>query len=138
LDRTDFLPRWSDIYFIPRAYFVDWIKLSNLFLAAEVFHEVAIPTMVHILDRTYRHLPSLSTVESLGDCWGNCCARNPIREDILWRRCGHRLDYLKEGVTQVHYDRLREETLMLGTPLKEKKLPKSPKPIVVEPDTAKR
>jgi hypothetical protein len=82
-----------------------------------VFHEVAIPTILHIIDQTYERRVGRSLIERLGDCWGNCCSSNPTVEDIFWSRCGHRLDLQNEVVTNAHFHRLRQQSLMLGSPL---------------------
>jgi len=119
VDPDEWCVGWSDIYYIPRRFFRDFVELSDIFLAVPVFHEVAIPTMLNIIDRTYRQLPSRSVIAPIGDCWGTCCTSNPSVEDIAWKRCGHRLDYVNEDVTASHYSRLRADALMLNTPLEE-------------------
>lgn len=73
--------------------------------------------MLHIIDRTHERRPSRSLITRIGDCWGNCCASNPTREDIFWRRCGHRLDLQNEAVSTAHFRRLRQHSLMLGSAL---------------------
>ena len=110
---------WSDIYYIPRHYFIDYIYLSRVFHAHRVVHELAIPTMVHIIDLMRRtHVSNtFEILTHLGDCWGNCCALFPKPTDVLWHRCGHRMDLQNETVTRVFYDRLDEHAKMLGTPL---------------------
>jgi hypothetical protein len=107
-------PSWSDLYYIPRQYFSDFITLAEVFAGLNVFHEVAIPTILHIIDETRQSHPTRSIIERLGDCWGDCCASNPTVVDILWKRCGHRLDFTAEDVFNVHFKRLGEEALMLG------------------------
>ncbi|KAL3426432.1 UDP-galactose transporter [Phlyctema vagabunda] len=105
---------WTDIYYVPRRFFADYIFLSSVFGGFSVFHEVAVPTMLHIIDESRRRHPSRGVLDRFGDCWGSCCASNPDQHDILWNRCGHRLDYVNEEVTAVHYDRLTAEAKMLG------------------------
>ncbi|KAF2435425.1 hypothetical protein EJ08DRAFT_337087 [Tothia fuscella] len=114
IDPDEFCIGWSDIYFIPRRYFRDYIALSDILYAVPVFHELAIPTIIHIIDKTYQSHPTRSIIEPLGDCWGSCCATNPLAEDIMWRRCGHKMDFLNENVTKVHFERLAANSLILG------------------------
>lgn len=96
---------------------MDFIKLSEIFLAVPVFHEVAIPTILEIIDKTYEKRPSRSLITRVGDCWGDCCASNPSVEDVLWKRCGHRLDLQNKKVTNAHFQHLKQNSLLLGTPL---------------------
>ncbi|EQL03355.1 UDP-galactose transporter [Ophiocordyceps sinensis CO18] len=97
----EFCVGWSDIYYVPRRLFADFIVLAETFAAFEVFHEVAIPTFVNIIAQTRP-----SALAFIDDCWGSCCASNPTIEDVTTTRCGHRLDYLNENVTGVFYDKL--------------------------------
>lgn len=108
---------WSDIYYIPRRFFADYIFLAEVFGGFSVFHEVAVPTIVHIIDQSRRRNPYTSVIDRIGDCWGSCCASNPTVEDVLWARCGHRLNYLAKEVTNAFYDRLDAQAAMLGRPL---------------------
>ena len=64
---------WSDIYYIPRRYFTEFIELSNVFLAVPVFHEVAIPTILNIIDKTHERRPSKSIITRIGDCCKSQC-----------------------------------------------------------------
>ncbi|RDW84823.1 UDP-galactose transporter [Coleophoma cylindrospora] len=131
---------WTDIYYVPRRFFADYIFLSSIFGGFSVFHEVAVPTMLHIIDESRRRHPSRSIIDRFGDCWGSCCASNPNVQDILWNRCGHRLDYVNEKVTAVHYERLGNQTAMLGEPIGETvyahKRPTSPNAFSAETLTA--
>jgi hypothetical protein len=79
-----------------------------------VFHEVAIPTILHIIDETRRPHQTGSIIEHLADCWGDCCATKPTAADILGNRCGHKLDFTAVDISEVHFNRLREETRMLS------------------------
>jgi hypothetical protein len=112
---------WSDIYYVPKKYFADYIFLSAIFGGLQVFHEVAIPTMIHIIDQSRRDHPSRSILNRFGECWGSCCASNPDIHDVLFNRCGHRLDYLKEDVVNAHYDRLVKEAGMIGDEIGEQR-----------------
>lgn len=105
---------WTDIYYIPRRFFADYIFLASVFGGFSTFHEVAVPTMLHIIDESRRRHPSRGIIDRFGDCWGSCCASNPTAHDVLWNRCGHRINYLNEKVSLTHYDRLDTEAQMLG------------------------
>lgn len=102
---------WADIYYIPRKYFADFIYLAHV--VDPMFHESAIPTMFNIIDRTYRHQDDGREYVKLADCWGGCCVSNPTPEDIMWSRCGHRLNYLDPNTTSLHYDRLDRQAAAL-------------------------
>lgn len=97
---------WSDIYFIPRHLFKDFIELSKIFGKFTVMHEVAIPTMVHIIDRSRRTDGLISLIDRFGDCWGTCCSAGATKVDVTLSRCGHKLDYLNEEVTGAFYKKL--------------------------------
>jgi hypothetical protein len=104
---------WTDVYYIPRRFFADYIFLSYLFGCVDLFHEVAIPTMLHVIDQSRRPNPYLPIIDRLGDCFGSCCDSSATVEDVLWTRCGHRLDYLNQGIVDAHYSRLDNETALL-------------------------
>nr|XP_036582408.1 UDP-galactose transporter [Colletotrichum truncatum]KAF6791112.1 UDP-galactose transporter [Colletotrichum truncatum] len=112
----EFCVGWSDIYYIPRRFFADFIFLSYLYGCADLFHEVAIPTMLNIIDRSRRSesAPYQSLIDRIGDCWGGCCDSSATAHDVKWTRCGHRLDYLNQEVVDAHYSRLDEQTAWLG------------------------
>ena len=115
VDVDEWCVGWSDIYFIPRRFFADFIYLSNIFAAYQVFHEVAVPTIIHIIDRTRRAHPSRSVVNHIGDCYGSCCSAGAHLHDVLDKRCGHRLDYMNAMVIDATYERLDREAAMLGS-----------------------
>ncbi|KAL0939567.1 UDP-galactose transporter [Colletotrichum truncatum] len=108
---------WSDIYYIPRRFFADYIFLSEVFAGFGVFHEVAIPTMIHIIDESRRRNPYRSIIDHISDCWGHCCSSNPKVRDVLGARCGHRLNYLEEVPTKAFYDKLDAQASILGQTL---------------------
>jgi hypothetical protein len=118
VDPNEFCVGWTDIYYIPRRFFEDYIFLASIFGWFSVVHEVAVPTMVHIIDQSRRAHPNLSVMEKFEECWG---ASNPDVLDVLWNRCGHRLDYLNEMVINAHYDRVDAEARMLGVVIGETK-----------------
>ncbi|KAM4062782.1 nucleotide-sugar transporter [Hirsutella rhossiliensis] len=107
---------WSDIYYVPRRLFADFIVLAETFAAFDVFHELAVPTIVNIIAQT-RSSPERSALAFVDDCWGSCCASNPTIEDVITTRCGHRLDYLDENVTGVLYDKIdgQARELLVGS-----------------------
>jgi hypothetical protein len=115
VDVDEWCVGWSDIYFVPRRFFADFIYLSNIFATYQVFHEVAVPTMIHIIDRTRRAHPSRSVVNHIGDCYGSCCSAGAHVHDVLDKRCGHRLDYMNTTVIDTTYERLDREAAMLGS-----------------------
>ncbi|KAK4981198.1 hypothetical protein LTR28_013246 [Elasticomyces elasticus] len=128
VDTNQWCVDWSEIYFTPRTHFSGFITLSRVFFINEVFHEVAIPTMLRIIDQTSRTRPRESSlnpslISHLGDCWGHCCASDPTAEDILWKRCGHRLDFAADDVWLVHFVRLDKEARALGLAPVEIELP---------------
>jgi hypothetical protein len=109
---------WSDIYYVPRRFFEDFISLSKTFAEHKVYHEVAIPTMLHIIDRSRQESPLTTVLDRFGDCWGSCCASDPAIRDVLWARCGHRLNYKNEEVTNAFYDALDGQARLLGNSTK--------------------
>lgn len=112
---------WSDIYFIPRKYFRDYILISSVMLRTAVFHEIGIPTMLHIIDNTRRTSPFRSEILRIGDCWGNCCTEHPPIWEVETRRCGHKLDYRQDDLVKAHYDNLERRRQMLGKKVEEVK-----------------
>ena len=57
---------WSDLYYIPRRYFEDFINLFEFFAQGdfEIFHEVAVPTIAHIIDSSLRENPYVPIIET--------------------------------------------------------------------------
>jgi len=86
-----------------------------------MFHEAALPTMFNLIDHAYREQEKAAQVLKLADCWGHCCTSDPSREDILFHRCGHRLNYLHSNTTAVHYDKLDQQMSRLGTHTRERR-----------------
>ncbi|KAF4962840.1 hypothetical protein FSARC_9083 [Fusarium sarcochroum] len=117
IDIHEFCVGWSDIYFIPRKFFKDYIVAAPIFKSFDVFHEVAIPTMLHIVDNSHRDNRYVPAMELFADCWGYCCADNPTIYDVTTYRCGHRLDYRNKEVTSAFYSKLEEEARILGHPV---------------------
>lgn len=115
IDDHEWCLGWSDIYYIPRRFFGDFIRLSKVFSNPQfdVFHEVAIPTIVHIIDNSLRENPHTSFVNHISDCWGDCCSANPSVDDVLRYPCGHRLDYLNKPVTEAFFAKLASEASLL-------------------------
>ncbi|KAE8451413.1 hypothetical protein EG329_004042 [Mollisiaceae sp. DMI_Dod_QoI] len=108
---------WSDIYHIPRHLWPDFIYLSAFFGAYNAFHEMSIPTMVHIIDQSRREKPFTSIINWIGDCYGGCCNRGGTLPDLLEHRCGHSMDYLKnDNIYGTHYLRLDQMAKTLGKP----------------------
>ena len=111
----EFCVGWADLYYIPRRFFADWIVLSTIYASHDVFHEIAVASMVHIIDMSRRSHPTLPVITRFGDCWGGCCSGYPKGPEILWKRCGHHLNYLNQEHVKMHYGRLERETKMLGS-----------------------
>lgn len=65
--KGEFCVAWSDIYFIPRRFWADWIFLSGFFNDFGVFQEVAIPTMMKIIDSSRRLNPTQSVMQQYAD-----------------------------------------------------------------------
>jgi hypothetical protein len=110
---------WSDFYYVPKYLFADYILLSAFFGAFDAFQEVAIPTIMHIIDNSRRQHPTKGLVEHFPDCFGGCCSSLAKAEDILQHRCGHKLNYQDHDLVQVHYDRLDLEAETLGARVNE-------------------
>jgi hypothetical protein len=119
VDPEEFCTGWSDIYFIPRRFFADWIFLAKLFAGFRVFEQLAIPTINHIIDQSRRDQPTRSILTRTGDCWGSCCHPPADAHDVLFHRCGHRISYTDPNTTVIdtHFGRLDKEASKLGSPL---------------------
>ena len=115
----EFCRGWSDIYWIPRHYFEDYIRLSKHFYKYKVFHEVALPTMIHMIDLMRRTdvEEDHEVVYHLSDCFGGCCDKSTTAHDLMWRRCGHKLDLRDQELSDVFYNRLDANAKTLGKPL---------------------
>ncbi|PHH66650.1 hypothetical protein CDD81_6487 [Ophiocordyceps australis] len=113
LDPDEWCLGWSDIYYIPRRFFGDYILLAEVFKRFDVFHEVAIPTMMHIIQQTEQKRSKTTSLEIVKDCWGDCCATVKDIKDVLSTRCGHRLDYLNEPVVDAYYKKLDSQAAIM-------------------------
>ncbi|KAI6779235.1 CMP-sialic acid transporter [Emericellopsis cladophorae] len=94
---------WSDIYYIPRRFFADYIFLVER-VFHDTFHEMSVATMMHMIDRTRSRTPFTSFIDPM-PCWGSCCSKNPSEDALLWHRCGHKLD-LRSDRAKLHWDRI--------------------------------
>jgi hypothetical protein len=118
------------MYYLPRRFFQDFINIGGVFASVQVFHEIGLPTIFNIIDKTYSAPAYITAATEKGvpggalgstaltrwtDCWGNCCKGGAIAEDILEHRCGHHLDFLNWEVTRTHFDRLKADALLLGS-----------------------
>ena len=119
LKGDEFCAGWADLYYVPRRFFADWIVLSTIYASHDVFHEMAVASMAHIIDMSRRSHPTLPVMTHFGDCWGGCCNGYPEGPEILWKRCGHHLNYLNQEHVKTHYGRLERETKMLGSNITE-------------------
>ena len=111
---------WTDIYYIPRRFFQDFIYLSDAFHQSRSFHEIGIPTMFNIIDLTYRSTPFHTVITHLEDCWGSCCSYGANANDINTKRCGHKIDLANDQVVKVLINLLNSEASYLhdATPRK--------------------
>jgi hypothetical protein len=116
IDPEEFCMGWSDLYYIPKRFFQPFIELTGSYGAMPLFHEIAIPTIWRIIERTYSTHPSNSVITKWGDCFGGCCHPAVFKDEILENRCGHKLNYLDWEVTRVHYDRMEKNAKLLGKP----------------------
>ena len=119
INPREFCRGWSDIYWIPRHYFEDYIRLSKHFLNHKVFHEVALPTMIHTIDVMRRTDvdEDHEIIYHLSDCFGGCCNNYTTKHDLIWRRCGHKLDLRDKKLSNTFYNRLDATAQTLGKPL---------------------
>ena len=83
---------WADLYHVPMRHAADFLELSQLFLGHHVFHEVAVPTVLHILTNG----SDAQHVDVLNECFGCCCCDVDnwagVAPALLARfPCGHRL-----------------------------------------------
>lgn len=115
IEGDEFCTGWADLYYIPRRFFAEWIILSTIYASHDVFHEIAVASMARIIDMSRRSHPTLPVMTHFGDCWGGCCSGYPKGPEILWKRCGHHLNYLNEDHVKTHYGRLERESKMLGS-----------------------
>lgn len=112
---NEFCTGWADLYYIPRRFFADWVILSTIYASHDVFHEIAVASMARIIDVSRRTHPTLPVMTHFGDCWGGCCTGYPKGPEILWKRCGHHLNYLNQEHVKTQYGRLEREAKMLGS-----------------------
>jgi hypothetical protein len=119
VDPDEFCTGWSDIYFIPRRFFADWIYLAKVFAGFRVFEQIAISTINHIIDQSRRDRPTRSILTRTGDCWGSCCHPPADVQDVIFHRCGHRISYTDPNSTVIdtHFNRLDRDASKLGLPL---------------------
>lgn len=114
---TEWCTGWSDIYYIPRHLWVDYIYLSAFFGATNSFHEMTIPTMLHIIDQSRKDKPLTSIITWIGDCYGGCCNRGGSVQEYLEHRCGHSMDYIgPAGIPGKHYESIDKAARTLGKP----------------------
>ncbi|KAF2668202.1 hypothetical protein BT63DRAFT_414231 [Microthyrium microscopicum] len=113
INTHEFCRGWSDLYWVPSAYFDDFVNLGRVYASIPLFHEIALPIIWRILENTYTKHSSFGLLRFL-DCWGGCCEPPEFADYILHNRCGHKLDYLNWGVTKVHYERLEKNRELLG------------------------
>ncbi|UJR07176.1 hypothetical protein I4U23_011464 [Adineta vaga] len=104
---------WTDIYFIPRRFFDDFIVLSDAFHKSRSFHEIGIPTMFNMIDLTHRSTPFHTVITHLEDCWGNCCTYGAAINEIKTKRCGHKIDLANDQIANALVEFLKSESSYL-------------------------
>ncbi|KAJ6439791.1 cmp-sialic acid transporter [Purpureocillium lavendulum] len=114
--KDEFCLGWSDIYYIPRRFFTDFIVLANVYGKHDAFHELATPTMVRIINETYSQGTDKPAVYDVHDCWGSCCSEHPTIDDVTRTRCGHKLDYLSQPLRDAFFGKLESQARMIGLP----------------------
>jgi hypothetical protein len=107
---------WTDVFYIPRKFFKDFIALSLVFDDHRVFLEVAIPTMIKIMKNSLRDpkAPFTPIISWIGDCYGNCCDTAQSMEEIDAHRCGHRLDLSNAELANGFFDGLKARKQFMG------------------------
>lgn len=80
---------WSDLYFLPRRGWKSFVSLSNE--SREVHHEVAIPTILAILEKRVSSPIRIRKIKCEGSCMGNGVPSDDP-ESFSKHMCGHRLD----------------------------------------------
>jgi len=81
---------WSDLYYVPMRLAAAFGDLMHLYFWQRVFHEVAVPSILHILSGGSRE------EEVLDGCFGCCCCDlEPAIDPALVlgkQECAHRVD----------------------------------------------
>ncbi|CAJ2502194.1 Uu.00g095880.m01.CDS01 [Anthostomella pinea] len=116
IDPHEFCTGWSDFYYIPRTLFEDYIYLALAFHERRTFHEVVIPTIIHIIDQSRRRIPGRSIISRF-PAWGSCCApEQPSVRDVMFNRMGHRMHYDSEDQLPIEtfYAKLDSDGAMVG------------------------
>mmetsp|Transcript_83893 Transcript_83893/g.234159 ORF Transcript_83893/g.234159 Transcript_83893/m.234159 type:complete len:286 (-) Transcript_83893:84-941(-) len=102
---------WVDLFYLPRRAWKDFRTLAPYF--RRVFHESAVPTMLHILASSGRH-PTREWLQ----CWGgpHDVAADPV--DLMRRHvCGHKLSLHSRRDRGALAAAMREEQRILAARL---------------------
>jgi hypothetical protein len=92
------------------------VYLSAFYGAENAFHELVVPTIMHIIDQTRRKRDFQSVINFVGHCFGGCCSPGADMNQLMSHRCGHKLDYIgDQQVIDAHYERLDRQAERLGT-----------------------
>src|ERR1700750_867094 len=110
------------MYYLPRQYWKDFVAIANIFRELGVFHEIGIPTLFNVIDRTNRLTPKKSILYRWADCWGGCCNDGGALIDLQQKRCGHKLNFPNWEVSKWHFERLQNNSYLLGEPVPTTKL----------------
>ena len=81
---------WSDLYHVPIHLAADFGELMRLFTANRVFHEVAVPSILHVISDGGR------AEQVVDSCFGCCCcdldrALEP-KAVLRAHACAHRIE----------------------------------------------
>lgn len=89
---------------------MEFIFLSKLFYASKTVQEIAVPTILHIIDQSRRDHPYRSILTRLGDCWTQAVGVDALSES----RCGGKIDFRGKEVVDAVFGRLDMQARLLG------------------------
>ena len=90
-------------------------NFQHFFGAQNAFHELVIPSIMHIVDQTRCKHEFTSIFNFMAHCYGGCCAGGADLNQLMSHRCGHKLDYLgNQTVINAHYEGLDQEAAGRG------------------------
>jgi len=96
---------WSDLYYVPIGLALEFADLMTLYYWHRVFHEVAVPSILHILSN------GSMEEEVVSECFGCCCCDiAPQLEPaavLRGRACAHRVNLRDERVRSFYKQELR-------------------------------
>eukprot|EP00232_Nephroselmis_pyriformis_P005766 CAMPEP_0182904942 /NCGR_PEP_ID=MMETSP0034_2-20130328/32509_1 /TAXON_ID=156128 /ORGANISM="Nephroselmis pyriformis, Strain CCMP717" /LENGTH=429 /DNA_ID=CAMNT_0025040201 /DNA_START=179 /DNA_END=1468 /DNA_ORIENTATION=- len=99
---------WADMFYVPREVFQDFAELSEMFAHADTFHEVAIATMMDMLE--HKVGGRAAEVLKCGGCcccskhWGRFAGYDDFKNGVP---CGHPVDLRQEKWQEAIKEMLR-------------------------------